>query len=150
MSNHETPLTPTLQLLQHLLSVAFSLNRYFTCQSPWLTVSNSALLNWPQKGTKMPSGSFRACLKSPRRGRMLVLQTGMKWGCFELPMVLQFRMQRKVFSPPQESREGSNVEMTVELKLTCFPVYCTSVRNFNLKFSFPASYQTHYCLAIYL
>lgn len=52
------------------------------------------------------------------------------------------RIQRKVFFSPQESREGSNVEMTVELKLACFPVYSTPVRNFNLKFSFLASCQT--------
>ena len=124
MSSNETLVTPTLQFLQHLASVSFSLNRYFTCRSPWLTTANCALLNWPLKGTRMPSGCFWSRSQKPQ-GREDAHFTD--WGkgggaeSCEWFYNLEFR-GGWVFS--QESREGSNVAMTVELKLACFPVYC--------------------------
>lgn len=135
----------SISLVLHSLWTGISRARVLGSQSV-------IVLCWtgPRKGLRCLQVLSEPVSKAPGEEGCSFYRLEWSGGALSCQWFYSLECRGRYLSPPQESREGSNVEMTVELKLTCFPVYCTSVRNFNLKFSFPASYQTHYCLAIYL
>lgn len=114
-------------------SPTFSLNRTFrcfSCWSPWLAVTSVELASVRNKNT---SEFFQSPSQKPGEGyafcRLVptcVWARGWRWSC-QLGMALKFKSHKlryKVVFLRKIKREGSNVEMTVQLGLACFPICC--------------------------